>query len=282
MKINQLLVLSLSVIHVLGGKAPKIKKNPADVIAIADFPASGDKNVKGNVVFTAKEGKIVNVHVDMTGLPKSGGPFVYHIHEFPVPPNGDCEAVGQHFNPYDAPPDCSSQKSDAHCQVGDLSGKHGWINTTCFETKYDDKFLSLDGNSKSSILGRALVFHYDNLSKFACANIVVADTGRIQNLETEYIKNGNEDLNELQKFVASNYVFEGSEEVFEKDDELKQRHLESSHNHTDDSDDDCDYKTNHSNKTNISLNGLECENGGSSFTLPIISTLMGIFGGLLI
>lgn len=213
MKFEQAVLLSLAD-AVVAGKAPIVKKNPADVIAIADFPQYGVP-ILGNVVFTAKQGKQVNVHVDVTKLPKTGGPFYYHIHENPIPESGDCEAAGLHFNPYKAPADCDAQKSDAHCQVGDLSGKHGWINTTCFENKYDDPFLSLNGQSKSSILGRSLVLHDANMNKLACANIVRADDARIASLESEYSKNGNTDLHELQQFLASNYIFEGAEEEFE-------------------------------------------------------------------
>lgn len=288
MKLYQSILYTFLISGVLGGKAAKIKSNPADIIAIADFPGSGDKSVKGNIVFTAKQGKFVNVHVDMTGLPKEGGPFQYHIHEFAVPENGDCEAAGKHFNPYNASPNCDAQKNDAYCQVGDLSGKHGWIDTTCFETKYDDKFLSLNGKSKSNILGRAVVFHYDNLTKFACANIEVADSGRIQNLQVEYAKNGNNDLQEVTKFVSSNNYQFHENEVLEADDEteeLQNRDLVSptgKHNHTDTDDDDCDNKV-PTNYTNATLNGVstDCENGSSSFGLTVLTAGLGIMAGLL-
>lgn len=287
MKLDKVLPLALVPAVVLADKAPKVKKNPADVIAIADFPAGGDKTVKGNVVFTAKEGKYVNVHLDMTGLPKSGGPFVYHIHEFPIPENGNCEAAGEHFNPYKAPADCDSQKKDDYCQVGDLSGKHGWINTTCFETKYDDPFLSLNSKSKSNIIGKSIVFHYANLEKFACANIVQADDSRINSLDQEYTSNGNEDLNELKQFIANDYQFQELE-VYEADDaqdaeyDLKQRDLEQSfplsHNHTDD--DDCG-KSNYTNATTNGINS-ECENEGNNLLFSGLTVGMGVLAGLLI
>ncbi|CUM65592.1 uncharacterized protein PRCAT00003240001 [Priceomyces carsonii] len=196
---------------VAAGKAPKIKKNPKDVVAIADFPFGFDLKVKGNIVFTAKKGKAVKVHVDMTGLPKSGGPFVYHIHEYLVPEDGDCDAVGDHFNPYNAPPDCDNQKKDAYCQVGDLSGKHGWIDTSCFETKYVDPYLSLNKKSKSYIVGRSIVFHFANLTKFACADIQLASDLRVASLLEEYEESHNEDLKELSEVTAEGYVFDEEE-----------------------------------------------------------------------
>ncbi|RCK67297.1 Cell surface superoxide dismutase [Cu-Zn] 6 [Candida viswanathii] len=145
---------------VFADKAPKIKKNPKNVVAIADFPFGGNKQVTGNVVFTAKQGRYVNVHIDMTGLPKNEGPFYYHIHERSVPGDGNCEAVGLHFNPYDASPECEEQKHDAYCQ---------W-------------------KSKSYIIGKSLVFHYPNMTKIACADIEEANDLRLASLIDEYIQ----------------------------------------------------------------------------------------------
>ncbi|KAI5957469.1 hypothetical protein KGF57_003163 [Candida theae] len=182
------LILSLTFATTcLSDKAPKIKKNPKNLVAIADFPFGGDKNIKGNVVFTSS-GKYVNVHVDMTGFPHDEGPFYYHIHERSVPENGNCEACGLHFNPYNSSPDCLAQKHNGYCQVGDLSGKHGAINSTCFEFKFTDPYLSLNKRSKSYIVGRSLVFHYANMSKLACADIELANDLRLQSLMDEYVQ----------------------------------------------------------------------------------------------
>ncbi|KAK6198947.1 superoxide dismutase [Scheffersomyces amazonensis] len=195
------LIIWLSVLAPMGveaSNAPKVKKNPKNIVAIADFPFGMDKNVKGNIVFSAKEGKAVQVHVDMTGLPLEGGPFFYHIHENSIPGNGNCEAAGLHFNPYGASPDCSIQKDDSRCQIGDLSGKHGWINTTCFEDKFEDSYLSLNKKSKAYIIGKSIVFHFANLSKFACADIEYASDLRISSLIEEY--KANNDLIDVQDF----------------------------------------------------------------------------------
>lgn len=187
--LSSIFILSLTYFATtcVSDKAPKIKKNPKNIVAIADFPFGGDKNIKGNVVFTST-GKHVNVHVDMTGFPHNEGPFYYHIHERSVPENGNCEACGLHFNPYNSSPDCLAQKHDGYCQVGDLSGKHGAINSTCFEFKFTDPYLSLNKRSKSYIVGRSLVFHYANMTKLACADIELANDLRIQSLMDEYIQ----------------------------------------------------------------------------------------------
>ncbi|KAK6462641.1 superoxide dismutase [Scheffersomyces coipomensis] len=209
-------------------KAPKVKKNPKNIVAIADFPFGGDKFVKGNIVFSAKDGKTVQVHVDMTGLPAEGGPFFYHIHENSIPGNGNCEAAGLHFNPYDASPDCGSQKDDSRCQVGDLSGKHGWINTTCFEDKYEDPFLSLNKKSKSFIIGKSIVFHFANLTKYACSDIEPASNLRIAGLIEEYKSNNDlVDVQEFEDYEEQDYDFDEEEgleaEVFELTEEEEQQ-----------------------------------------------------------
>lgn len=174
----------LSIIAVAyADQAPKNTDNVKGTIAVADFP-------KGMIVFYVKKGSQVKVHVDITGLPESGGPFQYHIHDQPIPSDGNCEAAGPHFNPYAGPANCGDQRDDSYCQVGDLSGKHGWIDTTCFETKYYDPYLSLNSESPAYIVGKSVVFHYDNLTKFACANIELVLEARSLELMQLYREKG--------------------------------------------------------------------------------------------
>lgn len=167
----------------IAGVAPKITSNPQDVIAVAEFPQFGCGEMEGYVLFESPDGNKVDVQVDVTKLPPDGGPFFYHIHEFPVPDNGDCEGVGPEFNPYHASPNCDAQPGDAYCKIGDLSGKHGAIKATCFQTEYCDPFLSLDGHSKANIIGRSLVFHYSDMTKIACANIEYATPEQMERLQ---------------------------------------------------------------------------------------------------
>lgn len=174
MKFTKLIpIVSISAIAA-AGLAPKVSKNPKKVVAVADFPEFGaNKFTKGYVFFTSPKGKEIKVHIDVTGLPKVGGPFYYHIHANPV--NTDtCEDAGGHFDPYYGLSKCPLVGDDAACQVGDLSGKHGWINTTCFQTEYFDPFLSLQAKNPAYVVGRSLVIHKADQSRFACANINVA------------------------------------------------------------------------------------------------------------
>lgn len=162
-----------SVVVVMAQKAKEITNNPTDVVLRADFPSAFSQNVVGIIQFYSVNGT-AKVHVDVTGLPKNAGVFQYHIHENPVGEDGDCEATGKHFNPYGASPDCEAQKDDSLCQVGDLSGKHGLINTTCFETYFYDPYLSLDPSHPQYIGNKAINIHLENLDKLACANIKVS------------------------------------------------------------------------------------------------------------
>ncbi|KAK6454671.1 superoxide dismutase [Scheffersomyces xylosifermentans] len=304
MKVNIPLVLSMVAVCpylVSAGKAPKVKKNPKNVVAIADFPFGFDKGVKGNVVFSAKSGKTVKVHVDMTGLPPSGGPFFYHIHDKSVPGDGNCEAVGLHFNPYGASADCESQKDDSYCQVGDLSGKHGWIDTTCFETKYDDPFLSLNKKSKSYIVGKSVVFHFANMTKFACADIELANNLRLSSLVEEYQLDEEHDFFEPNSELADAYEFDEDEalasEVFELSEKEQQeiefvarKELEGVKNETSfnftipvNFTNGTESHLNHSNSSNLSANQYDdWESGASSIFGFGLSVASAFFASLLI
>lgn len=184
---------------VSAGGAPKISSNPTDIAAIADFPEAGCHDIKGHVLFESPQGGKVDIHVDVTKLPTDGGPFVYHIHENPVPENGDCEGVGKHFNPYHASPDCSAQDTHDYCQIGDLSGKYGCIDTNCFQSDYCDPYISLNHSSKASIIGRSVVFHYADLTKFACATIRYATEDQLKAIEEEKQQDKQQDNQEKKE-----------------------------------------------------------------------------------
>ncbi|KAH3681203.1 hypothetical protein WICPIJ_007838 [Wickerhamomyces pijperi] len=150
--------------------APAILNNPTDVVLRADFPSGGAQTVVGVIQFYSVNGT-AKVHVDVTGLPKNSGMFSYHIHDKPVGEEKTCE-TGAHFNPYGAVGVCDNQPDDSHCAVGDLSGKNGLINTTCFELFYYDQYLSLDPASTSYIGGKSINIHLiDTNQVLACGTI---------------------------------------------------------------------------------------------------------------
>lgn len=160
------IIFSLSI--ALAGQAPENYDSPKDAFARADFD---EGKLHGIVEFSSTKKHQVKVLVDITGLPKEGGPFFYHIHKLPVV-DGDCKTTSTHLNPYAAPADCDSVPDDSYCQVGDLSGKHGWINSSCFETSYVDPYLSLNPANKGYPGNLGINLHYSNMTIFACANIV--------------------------------------------------------------------------------------------------------------
>jgi hypothetical protein len=91
------------------------------------------------------------VTINMNGGPgQTSGPYsmlhrwsdspltstVFHIHEYPVPSDGNCTGTGGHLDPThrgEAPP--CDLRDPASCQVGDLSGKFGTCATLSGCTK---------------------------------------------------------------------------------------------------------------------------------------------------
>ena len=126
------------------GDAAQITNNPPGASYIAVF----EGRVTGEVTAeSAATGKGVLFSVTVNGLPKEGGPFgmsasgaenshgessiithslAYHIHDQPVPTDGNCNGTLAHLDPYQRgqTPACDATKPET-CEVGDLSGKYG-------------------------------------------------------------------------------------------------------------------------------------------------------------
>ena len=118
--------------------------NPAGSMYLATFPNSITNVIRGRVVASSPFGGAVNYAINIANLPQGAGPFEYHIHELPVPSSGDCMGTGAHLDPFqrgEQPPCDPSQPQ--MCQVGDLSGKHGKINSTAIATRYERDFTML-------------------------------------------------------------------------------------------------------------------------------------------
>ncbi|KAJ8264487.1 hypothetical protein GJAV_G00149720, partial [Gymnothorax javanicus] len=122
---------------------------------------------------------VTNVRVNLTGLNSQGRG--YHVHLFPLPQMSASEGlcsndnVGGHWNPFNlntSDPDYPTLPGQTHdmYEVGDLSSKHGSLGPTeNFEDSFTDFNLPLFGNN--SIVGRSVVIHFENGSRFACASI---------------------------------------------------------------------------------------------------------------
>ncbi|UKZ80958.1 hypothetical protein TrVFT333_008723 [Trichoderma virens FT-333] len=174
-----LAVLSLAVSGSVAEKdAPVVTGNPSSVEYKATLPkkpffadAALAGNVKGYVsAVAAPGGKGVRFSVQFENFPKSGGPFMYHIHEEPAT-NGNCTSTLAHLDPYHRgeTPACDSSKPET-CQVGDLSGKYGKITSDPFVAEYFDLYTSLQPGSPAFFGNRSIVVHYANKTRLTCAN----------------------------------------------------------------------------------------------------------------
>ncbi|KAF3761680.1 hypothetical protein M406DRAFT_94970 [Cryphonectria parasitica EP155] len=163
------------------GNATVVKDNPAGVAFRALFPTKNQFTltpsgpVKGVVVAqTNKGGTGVSYNIKMENLPDEGGPFVYHIHQEPVPSDGNCTDTEAHLDPFERgeTPPCDPDLPQT-CQVGDLAGKHGAIITssgsTTFTESYTDDFTATS-HGQSFIGNLSVVLHFANLTRIACAN----------------------------------------------------------------------------------------------------------------
>ncbi|KAI5466022.1 superoxide dismutase, partial [Mariannaea sp. PMI_226] len=165
--------------------AEPVTDNPVGVTYKAVLPSepffkySGlEGNVKGYVSATAnRDGNGVDFSVAFSNLPKEGGPFLYHLHVAPVPADGNCTQTLAHLDPYErgeaTPCDSSEPQS---CQVGDLSGKYGTIQSDPFKAFYLDQYASTKQGIGAFFGNRSIVIHYANKTRLTCANFVQVGT----------------------------------------------------------------------------------------------------------
>ncbi|KAJ4414257.1 hypothetical protein N0V82_008039 [Gnomoniopsis sp. IMI 355080] len=140
----------------------------------AVYPDGG--NVQGSIqAISMPDGTGVMFHVKFSNLPSSGGPFLYHIHDQPVPDDGNCTATLAHLDPYQRgeTPACDPTIPET-CQVGDLAGKHGKVEVAntgdTFTATYTDDFASTLEGIGAFFGNRSFVFHLANTTRVTCAN----------------------------------------------------------------------------------------------------------------
>ncbi|KAA8913532.1 superoxide dismutase [Sphaerosporella brunnea] len=159
--------------------AAAIYDNPVGKVYSATF--DGSKGVTGKLTFQAGSGgKGVDISVQLKGFVGEPGPFGYHIHDQPVPADGNCTATKAHLDPYgrgQATPCDPSQPQT--CEVGDLAGKHGKIPASSygpvdFAAKYNDLYASTKPGIGAFLGNRSIVIHRNDeaKSRLACVNIV--------------------------------------------------------------------------------------------------------------
>ncbi|XP_043079468.1 uncharacterized protein cusr [Puntigrus tetrazona] len=123
---------------------------------------------------------LTTIIVNLTNLDKRVGP--YHIHQFPLPQMRSPSDIscsnnnlGAHWNPFNVniqAPAYPPPRGSTHdrFEVGDLSSRHGSLeNLNSFQATLTDWNLPLFG--RNSIVGRSVVIHMPNSTRFACASI---------------------------------------------------------------------------------------------------------------
>ncbi|KAJ3643412.1 hypothetical protein Zmor_026124 [Zophobas morio] len=139
------------------------------------FPNGNPISVSGKIEFYQQtEYDITNVEVNLQGLVDNSG---YHIHITPVEENLEfpCEAstLYDHWNPLNVDPASSPRTyhgTPDQYEMGDLSGKFGALdNQTIYKDYYNDTMLPLFG--PRSILGRSILIHKTDKSRWACSTI---------------------------------------------------------------------------------------------------------------
>ncbi|KKY38299.1 putative superoxide dismutase [Diaporthe ampelina] len=168
------------------GDAAVVSDNPVGAVYKATLPDTAftksaypnGGNVKGDVyAVSSPDGTGVIFKVKFSGLPSEGGPFIYHLHDQPVPEDGNCTSTLAHLDPYErgetTPCDSNAPQT---CQVGDLSGKHGKI-TGDIDATYTDNFASLKEGIGAFFGNRSIVVHFGNKTRITCANFERVDAG---------------------------------------------------------------------------------------------------------
>ncbi|KAA0712361.1 hypothetical protein E1301_Tti018635 [Triplophysa tibetana] len=139
------------------------------------------RGIKGKYTFRQESPfDLTTITVNLTNLNKRVGP--YHVHQFPVPEMGSPSVgscsdnnVGGHWNPFNVnvqAPAYPPPKGSTHdrFEVGDLSARHGSLqNENNFQATFTDWNLPLF--ARNSIVGRSVVLHQPNGTRFACASI---------------------------------------------------------------------------------------------------------------
>ncbi|KAI1344655.1 superoxide dismutase [Xylariaceae sp. FL0016] len=163
------------------GDAIAVTDNPVGKTAVATLPSEPfftgglDGNVVGSVKATSgPNGRGVDFQVTFSNLPKTNESFTYHLHDAPVPEDGNCTSTLAHLDPFirGEDPACDSAKP-ATCQVGDLSGKHGKITSDPFTATYHDDFASLKDGIGAYFGNRSFVVHFANKTRISCANFQI-------------------------------------------------------------------------------------------------------------
>ncbi|GMF72804.1 unnamed protein product [Aspergillus oryzae] len=159
--------LGLSLSSAVAHEAPVVEGNEPQTVYEAVLQDKDNTTVRGTFTTHGAEDGI-------------GIQFHYHIHDNPVPKDGNCYATGGHLDPYkrgDQPP-CNTTVPQT-CQVGDISGKHGpvWTADGNFEVLYRDFFLSNVEDTIAFFGNRSVVVHLPDNKRINCGNFHLVSDG---------------------------------------------------------------------------------------------------------
>ncbi|EER28022.1 hypothetical protein D8B26_006671 [Coccidioides posadasii str. Silveira] len=164
----------------LGDADVTVGNSPA-VVYEAELLDKNNTNFRGTVLVSgSSDGVGVIYNVNFTGFPPFGGPFLYHVHDQPVPENGDCLGTLAHLDPYERGemPKCDPSRPQT-CQVGDLSGKFGDIEgvngSFSFQQQYHDPYSSVTYGLGSFVGNRSIVVHFANTTRINCGNFTLKE-----------------------------------------------------------------------------------------------------------
>ncbi|PNS16041.1 Cell surface superoxide dismutase [Sphaceloma murrayae] len=162
-----------------------VQSNLPAATYVASLPSQAFNELTGTVIsgsirgVAQQGGTGVTFTVSLSNLPNSSfGPFAYHIHDSPVPSDGNCTSTLAHFDTTNRGEYYPCDKSALEtCQTGDLSGKHGTISGATFNASYTDNFLSTDPSSPYFFGSKSIVIHTSNTTRLTCANFVLSSGG---------------------------------------------------------------------------------------------------------
>ncbi|KAI5290185.1 hypothetical protein KEM52_000542 [Ascosphaera acerosa] len=170
------LCLAVAVAGVGAADAPITKDNTGTAVYAAELLDKANTTIRGVISGQGgPHGKGIKIHLRFTGLPNndSMAPYMYHIHQYRVPEDGNCYATGGHLSPYGVPDDfkCDPQFAQ-RCQVGDLSGKHGKLPKGDYITMYRDDYLSINTMDPAFFGNLSIVVHSNDNTRLNCGNFV--------------------------------------------------------------------------------------------------------------
>ncbi|KUJ18700.1 uncharacterized protein LY89DRAFT_774743 [Mollisia scopiformis] len=167
-----------------GGNATIQTNNPAATymatLPMTQFDDATSTTIMGTVTGMANSnGTGVMFYIDFSGFPAESeyGPFVYHIHNMPVPADGNCTATLGHLDPTDRGEyhPCEDTQPET-CQAGDLAGKHGNITSSTFNSSYLELYLSTTPGSPYFFGDKSVVIHTSNTTRLTCANFAMVSS----------------------------------------------------------------------------------------------------------